>query len=115
ENAGEGIVRSDDEVVFAFRGKVIETGADVEHAPGFQAFHEGRPLGGVVSQSHLHEVAAGCEHAGPRAPDVPAEGWPRRPGRGGSGSRAAPAGSRCGRSRTTAPGAARREAARSTR
>src|SRR5438874_2693148 len=100
EDAGERIVRRDDEIEFAVAGKRFEPRADVEHAACLEPLDESLPLGRVVAETHLHKVAACREHIRSRAPAVPAKRWPCRRGTGGSAFREAPAGSPRGRSRT---------------
>src|SRR5438105_3872142 len=76
EDAGEGIVRRDDEIEFAVAGKRFEPRADVEDAARLEPLDESLPLGRVVAETHLHKVAAGREHAHTRPPAVPAA-WSR--------------------------------------
>src|SRR5207249_2711232 len=99
EDAGERIVRRDDEVEFAVAGKRFEPRADVEDAARLEPLDESLPLGRVVAETDLHKVAAGREHTRSRAPAVPAV-EPRRPRRGGSTSPAGPPDRPAGRSRT---------------
>src|SRR5436189_252590 len=58
EDAGERIVRRDDEVEFAVAGKRFEPRADVEDAARLEPLDESPPLGRVVAETDLHKVAA---------------------------------------------------------